>query len=52
MAWTATNGSMTLGPYDNGKFTFPINTGNTPVNWEVTYSDGKWRYHLYGKRKV
>lgn len=39
MPWTATNGSMTLGPYDNGKFTFPINTGNTPVEWEITYTD-------------
>ena len=41
MAWTATNGSTTLGPYDNGKFTFPINTAATEVEWVVTYTDNE-----------
>lgn len=38
MTWIAKNGSDVLESVD-GRFTFPINTGNTPVEWEITYSD-------------
>lgn len=39
MAWTATNGSTTLGPYDDGRFSFPPNTGGSDVEWNIKYTD-------------